>query len=762
MAPNPGPLWGYFHPGEKQNESHHKAYCYGCIDSHRPQASAGHVIDAANPAGVVALKAESWFEAALSQTESVLSVKASMTAHLMKCPAASPAAKKKAKEVKAGKAKKSITADDSGSEDGDAPVKKKRKRFRDVEKQMKQSTLKVFCGIDIPFNEAQSKAIHSQFLRATISANLPFRWTIDPEIIILFSMFCSDGWKDGYSVTGVDASVDGKSYLIDIIHTHGKKKDGESMCQSFCDQIDKTEGEYDCIVVCYGQLILADYFKENGKAAATAEDASALIGWVNNHERVRDIFDTIQEEKGGPVLSYLTANITRWTTHSIAFHRLICLTTPMRQAAILKRDEIIAAQVGAEKNKKKAKKLTDEATKFCDLLDDGTFWRDLQTVAEDIEPICFITNINQGEKTRADQVLLGFAGVYLHFKRHPDARVAAGMTKRLEKRWAALDQDFFILCLVLNPYERVSRFGDQAKISVFTLSSVLMGLYRRVKLRPPPFPLTLELADTIADEKIAAEAAVSQAFLQYQSITGIFSEFEDYKDEFKKLHGDDPILVWKQFQTDPEVRELADFAILILGILVNTGGNERDFSDFKIKRTRLCNRLTFKKTGQMSKVGASLRREHVAAGFVEPRQKRKNHDDSRVAELIAVPQYADALDNTEDSDEEAEHNSSHLINSRGAWRRAYASWMVKAREEEMEAEAQAKIPQPPAPERPSKWLPCPLSKLFGGQIPQPPQRAPRKVFTREELLMELLATKESDEEPDDGELEGSGDDYESD
>ncbi|KAJ7468868.1 hypothetical protein B0H11DRAFT_2238726 [Mycena galericulata] len=107
----------------------------------------------------------------------------------------------------------------------------------------------------------------------------------------------SDGWKDGYSVTGVDAFSDGKSYLIDIIHTRGKKKDGESMCQSFCDQIDKTEtvvnvlfsyghGFWDLL----GQLILADYFKENGKAAVTTEDASTLIGWVNNHERVRDIF----------------------------------------------------------------------------------------------------------------------------------------------------------------------------------------------------------------------------------------------------------------------------------------------------------------------------------------------------------------------------------------------------------------------------------------------------------------------------------------
>ena len=45
-------------------------------------------------------------------------------------------------------------------------------------------------------------------------------------------------------------------------------------------------------------------------------------------------------------------------------------------------------------------------------------------------------------------------------------------------------------------------------------------------------------------------------------------------------------------------------------------------------------------------------------------------------------------------------------------------------------------------------------------IKNPPvTRCPRKVFNREELLMELIAAEHSDEEPDDGELEGSGDDY---
>ncbi|KAJ6595994.1 hypothetical protein B0H10DRAFT_1828712 [Mycena sp. CBHHK59/15] len=587
MPPAKSGLWAFFHAGEKQNSAHYKAYCLGCIETHRPMPeSASNVMDvdsgdegSAEPL----LVAQAWFNTAVGQTTHVRGEKMAMANHVMACPHASAAAKKMAKDVRAGKS--TVPKD---SDDDEPTRKRKRVEFKRVEKSMEQTQLKVFKGLNIPFSDAQAEAVRTQFCRATISANLPFRWTVDPEIIKLFLMFrstatdvmpadnvisgrlldeeaakvdkevvravkgryataSSDGWKDKYSVTGVDITVDGKSYLIDVIHTRGKKKDGESMCKAFCEHIDKAERETGCIVVCYvcdndggsqsgrklllilrpwllgiaccahqGQLILLDYFRENKRALAIAEDTTDAIGWINSHERVRDVFEEVQaQQNGGSVLAYLVANLTRWTTHSIAFNRLMQLKGSTRQAAILRRNDIIAAQVGAEKNKKKRKKMEDEANKFCDLFDNPSFWKDLQTIADDIEPICYITNINQGEKTRADQVLLGFAGVYLHFKQHTDRAVATGMMKRIEKRWAAMDQHFFIMAMVLNPYERVSRFGDQAGVSVFTLRAVLIELYRRIKSRPPPGPLTPEQQTALDDEKLAKEAEVSQAFLKY-------------------------------------------------------------------------------------------------------------------------------------------------------------------------------------------------------------------------------------------------------
>jgi hypothetical protein len=99
------------------------------------------------------------------------------------------------------------------------------------------------------------------------------------------------------------------------------------------------------------QLTLGDYFKESPEATKTAEEATDLLGWFLNHQRVRSIFDDAQAlRNNGKVLVYLVANLTRWTTHYTAFRRLLDLKTSLQHAVVLSRDKIIAAQVGAKHN----------------------------------------------------------------------------------------------------------------------------------------------------------------------------------------------------------------------------------------------------------------------------------------------------------------------------------------------------------------------------------------------------------------------------
>ncbi|KAJ7302010.1 hypothetical protein DFH08DRAFT_644087, partial [Mycena albidolilacea] len=105
-----------------------------------------------------------------------------------------------------------------------------------------------------------------------------------------------------------------------------------------------------------------------------------------------------------------------------------------------------------------------------------------------------------------------------------------------------------------------------------------------------------------------------------------------------------------------------------------------------------------------------------------------------------------------------------LVNSQSAWRKLHVKWMVDVRQAEMKMKidnesGSTDIVEPPAVPGAQKWLPCTLERLFRGEIANPPYRVPRKAFTRGELLIELLAAEHSKEEPDDGELEGSGDDF---
>ena len=116
-----------------------------------------------------------------------------MIAHLIgskPCPYASKEAKKAARIERGGAKDDTASTDaDDESEEPSMPAKKRKRIFEKVKERVKQTELKVFKGISIPFNDTQETLIRNQFLRATISANLPFRWTEDAEVIKLFLLF---------------------------------------------------------------------------------------------------------------------------------------------------------------------------------------------------------------------------------------------------------------------------------------------------------------------------------------------------------------------------------------------------------------------------------------------------------------------------------------------------------------------------------------------------------------------------------------------
>lgn len=117
-----------------------------------------------------------------------------------------------------------------------------------------------------------------------------------------------------------------------------------------------------------------------------------MIGWVNNHGKVRKIFDDAQKRitlgrtGRASVLSYLVANLTRWTTHCIAFMRLLVVQLALQHAVAELRPAIIKAQVCAATSTE-GQRLTEDAEAHCNLIEDRSFWNGLEQVVGDIEPV---------------------------------------------------------------------------------------------------------------------------------------------------------------------------------------------------------------------------------------------------------------------------------------------------------------------------------------------------------------------------------------
>jgi hypothetical protein len=188
----------------------------------------------------------------------------------------------------------------------------------------------------------------------------------------------------------------------------------------------------------------------------------------------------------------------------------------------------------------------------------------------------------------------------------------------------------------------------------------------------------------------------------------------------------------------PPVHELADFASLLLSMSVNQAGLEQSFSDLKIKKTHLRNRLQLPKLEKMAKVrfmtlithlqpiltsctglqvGADIRQSQKEAGLVEERTKWKNHDPTGISQLLAVPWYADLLeDDAEASANDKEPNPkprSGLVKSRAGWRREMANWVQDEQMRSDDSDSDDLGDATSTCQRHSKWLPRSLALLFG-------------------------------------------------
>ncbi|KAJ6540907.1 ribonuclease H-like domain-containing protein [Mycena sp. CBHHK59/15] len=592
-------LWQYFHKGEKQNGTHFKTFCKACVKHQMESLGA--------PLSDIVTQGQT-FRDACEAVGHTLSHKKAWIAHLIggKAACLNASAEAKADAAAQRKQEESKKRARSHSPDGTEPAPKKQQQLqgtltamvfrrndmpygKDEKDAVQRQALRAIVSGGLPLGPLKTtKCSTAPAIMPTgkvVGGKLLDAAAADVELETTKALkdkkagMSTDGWKgkNKDAVNAICANAGFKSYLIELVEVTALNKDGPALCEQFAGMIDHIELKHGCTIIyfttdadggsnkgrkllgikrpwlilpsCWAhqfQLILGDYFKVNDMAAMIAEDATALISWINNHGKL---------------------------------------------GVLQNRSAIIAAEVGAATSTE-GERLKEDAERFCALIEDTTFWNGLEAVLGDLEPICLGTNINQKDSTRLDQVLLTIAGIFLRFTDHPEPDVKKAMLIRLEKRWKDCDQPAFLVALILNPFEKLSCFGPNANLNQFKCLNLLILLYRRMKDRP-------DNSDTPEERKVK-EAEVSKVFMQYLSGTGDFADFDPETWE-QTYDNTDPIQVWEALAGSRDLAELAEFAIVLLHIVANQAGCERTFSRTKIEQSDHRNRLGLEKIDKRTK-----------------------------------------------------------------------------------------------------------------------------------------------------------------
>ncbi|KAF8161032.1 ribonuclease H-like domain-containing protein [Crassisporium funariophilum] len=711
-----GPLWEYL-----------LTHCCSCIEKQHLDGAIMELDDKGNPALHISVTA------CKEDIGGVLGVKEAMVAHLLgkggskTCPNRSEA-QKVVQGLKKGRGKRPHDDSDLGSEHNQDVTEKPLKK-----KLLTRSRLNVFRGLQVPFTEEQEQIVVTLFLlfRAATGDVMPLQQQISDTLVIgrlkvllrgKYAVLTSDGWKDDSrnAINGVNLST----YLVDLILATAHKKDGASMCEAFKGMVDKAEEKY-------GVTVVAVCCDNNGGSQRGRKDLVIKRPWMFGppccaHQFQLMLGDYFEENKEAAEIAEEATDLIGWVLNHgrvrSVFDAVQAETPPGKVLALLVANmtrwnthfiafdhlhdlkdsmqlAVISRKEGIISGQVGAEKNWQKKRKLED---------DAHTHCDLIDDVAFWRRLKSviDNLEPIYQALLTFAGIYLYFQKHPKQAVANGIGKQIEKWWKALDQPMFVLALVLNPFEGILHFGDKASVSPFTLHTVLLETYRRLCLRPPTVPRSEAEEDVHEVLRLTREREISEAFLSYLSGKGEFEDWEKNKAASSTTHsvqGDNLVTMWTAFLQTPSIFELADFAIILLSMSVNQAGLEQSFSDLKIKKTRLQNCLKLPKLEKMAK-----------------------------------PIFEHLLEEEDGQDGEPASSRSTLVTSRQGWRKEMSKWVQEQQAQSDDDEEVADLVYGPV--------------IFGSE---------RKAYTEEAQLMELLADEEADEEriPDDGELEGSSNDF---
>ncbi|KAF7971231.1 hypothetical protein HWV62_21648 [Athelia sp. TMB] len=160
---------------------------------------------------------------------------------------------------------------------------------------------------------------------------------------------------------------------------------------------------------------------------------------------------------------------TRWLGQYLATARVLKIETALKTCVTRHKDELIKCTRPKAKQKERARKVLAP-------INDPVFWTNLHYINIVLEPLAIAINVAQTGHCRLDQITLTLGNLY-HIYSDPilDSHLRQGLLASLEKRWAAADQDVFILAAFFNPYIRAAPFSESV-----LLQSVLYNMAEHV------------------------------------------------------------------------------------------------------------------------------------------------------------------------------------------------------------------------------------------------------------------------------------------
>jgi len=335
-----------------------------------------------------------------------------------------------------------------------------------------------------------------------------------------------DGWHGGndHQINAFMITVRDKVYTVRVEDVSGERKTAEKMFAQVKEVISEVSGNrsnnqsksiWETVVVgvvsdssgecrkarrllqaefphlivldCYAHqinLIVGDLFKGKIDVLDCTSQAADLITYLRSRTIVLSLIRTAQEQNNQKAAAVLRAVLTRWTSHYLAYERLLLLRPTLKRlvADEQARDDNMKLIVTGKKDAR------ERAEAILELIDTPLFWDRLHKVTRYLKPLAIAANTLQGVQTRLDDVLLTFAYIVMHFTQISEAGTADADDKdaarivvaSVEKRWKEADQEVFIAAVLLNPFFRSLPFAPiniLVRANVFTL---LERLFRRL------------------------------------------------------------------------------------------------------------------------------------------------------------------------------------------------------------------------------------------------------------------------------------------